>query len=749
MNQSSRIAGGHYFWHERAKGLILALIVVLIAAFLPSCAKKQNLVDKAFEGKRFEMSESDQDDLIKEVPDKEDEKKEHGEQMLSDQRTQLPEGPSTTFPEGTLERSHEIPIKVNPPSPILNFEEAKLYDVIHKLCELMEVNYIIDPSVQDQTITIGMVEGDQQLSTAELFDLILKLHNLTMLVQDSFIRIVPLDSPDVIPGLELLYGSMPNENLMREELAIQIVPLRYTRPSDISPLISEFLSPVARVLEEPKQNLLIIIDKYNFITRVMDLLPIFDISALKNKKIVLYQLEHVDAVDTASEVQDILAAYGFPIGGESEAIRFFPIETLNAILVISNTDEVHHELSYWLDKLDQEAKLEENQVFVYQVQNTTADALASTLSAVYGGGGGMGMGLRSPGASQRRTTSPNRDPNDQTNRTDQPDTTRTDRQFISGAQQQRGDMPVTEESLAIQSMVLDIDNNALIFNTTARQYYKVLKTLKKLDILPRQVFLEVTVLTVDLNDTFNVGFNWSASSGIGNDSQATTRSFAFAEDSTAFVYSYAGLTKSIEAQITAAKTKGYANVLQQPHIMAIDNRPASISIGTDVPILTSNINVPGANTNTGSIITTSNVQYRQTGVNLSFTPHINANGVIRMELSLSISSLGASTATANDQPAISQNSLDSEMIVRDNQTIVMGGMISDSEDWSRSHVPGLGKIPLIKHLFSNRKNSIKKSELIVMITPRLIDTEQKSVDISKEFKDKILKEFEGFKASQD
>lgn len=184
-------------------------------------------------------------------------------------------------------------------------------------------------------------------------------------------------------------------------------------------------------------------------------------------------------------------------------------------------------------------------------------------------------------------------------------------------------------------------------------------------------------------------------------------------------------------------------MLQQPHIMAIDNKTANLSVGQDVPIITSTNNIGNIGGGNGlTPATSSTIQYRNTGVTLGFTPHINANGVIRLEINLQISEPGP--VNAQGGTPISNNQLETEMIVRDGQTVVMGGLIADTESWNRKGIPFLGKIPLLKHLVNQRNNESAKKELIVMITPRLIDSEEKSIAISKEFKEKILKEFDSF-----
>lgn len=718
------------------------LLGLLLVIGIPACQKRTNLVDKAFKDKDFEHRIGEQDQDV-EVPDDDKGDDEQESSVVLVDNLQTPKGETeflTTDKEDRTEFPKDRLIKKNPSAPILNFEDAKLYDIVHSLCQVMEVNFIIDPSVKDQTVTIGMIEGDQKMTTLELFDLVLKLHNLAFVASESFIRIVPIDSPDIMPGIELLHGTIPNPNLMTEELAIQIVPLRYTTPTDITSVIKEFLSPSARIMEEPINNLLIIMDKYNFIEKAMEVVPIFDINVLQNKKMVLYNLKHVDAVETATQLQEILIAYG--LDGD-ERVKFFPVITLNAVMVVSSMQEVFEEIQFWVDRLDKEAQFEEPQIFVYQVQNTTADIISGTLSQIYGfRGGGIG-GRGSAGASQRRSTSPNQNPNDQNNRTQD-----------ARQQTQLGNENPALQNLpgadAARNMIVDADNNSLIFNTTPREYSKILKTLHKLDILPRQVFMEVTVLNISLKDGFNLGFNWNISDMEGGEANepGRTRSFSYTPEGNAFSYSYTALTKSVVAAVNAAQNKGYANVLQQPHIMALDNKQASISIGDDIPIVSSNINIPGVG-QSDQVVTSSNVQYRKTGVDLQFTPHINANGVIRLEINLSISSVGAEVSSANSQPSISNNTLSTEIIVRDNQTIVMGGMISDSEQWGKESVPFLGRIPLLKHLFTNRDSSSSKAELIVLITPRLIDSEEKSIEISKEFKEKILAEFESFRDSKD
>lgn len=714
-----------------------AMLFAVTLLFM-SCERKQNLFEKAFEGKTWDAEEkAEQVEAPEKEDDKEEEKKPEPEQLVRD-HIEEPQDKSVFLPDRKEERPKESPFKHDPDAPQINLEEAKIYELIHSLCEILKVNYIIDPSVSDQTITIGMVEGETKMKTSELFDLLLKLHDLTWVQEAGFIRIVPLDSQDVIPGLNMLYGTKANKHLFQEELVMQIIPLKYVTPADMGTIIQEFLSPSAKVLEEPKHNALILIEKAHFLRKIMDIIPLFDVSALYNKKMVLYNLQYVDAVEMASQLQEILEAYGYT--AESEQVSIHAIEALNSLLVISTFRDVFGEISFWLEKLDQEAQFEEPTIFVYNVQNTTADNLSSTLSALMGIGtsqprGGVGTNRA---ASQRRTTNPTGNAGDSNTAKGGSMAASTPQNY--GGTNQMG-----------QSMIVDTENNSIIFHTTPKEYQKIRKMLEKLDVLPRQVFLEVTIFSVDLKNSFSLGFDWTGQNGItntddGGENITTTvndRNLTIGSGSTTFNYSYTGLTEVLTMKLNAAKTKGYANVLQQPHMMAIDNKPATISIGTDVPIETQRTTLPGQTTDpVYQPYTSSNVQYRKTGVSLTVTPHINANGLIRMEIELSISSPGGGSTTG--APPINQNDLATEMIVRDGQTVVMGGMISDTENGSRDSVPLLGKIPLLRHLFTDRTTGTARNELIVMITPKVIDNEEASIRVSKEFSEKIKKEYQEY-----
>lgn len=721
---------------------LILVCLLLVSAW--GCQKKQDLVQKAFADKdfdrRLERKEQEKIETKEEEPEVED--PETKVDVLLDNLNKPKEGESVFMGTGVIEREGDVLFANDPEAPVLNFEEAKIYDIIHALCQVLQVNYIIDPSVKDQTVTIGMVEGDQAMKTSELFDLVLKLHDLTMVVRDNFIYILPIESREVFPGLEMLYGTKGNPNLRREELVIQMIPLKYVSAQAMSDLIKDFLSSSAKLLQEPKNNILIIIDKAQYIHKVMDLIPTFDVDILANKKMIFYELAHVDAVEVAGRLQEVLQIYGFENDGEGLGV--VAIETLNGILVVSRREDVFDEIDYWIKKFDQEAQFEEDQVFIYEVEHTTAYSLAGTVSQLFGlqsrFSGGTGGNRGGSAISRRRTTSPTGDPQDENNRTN------TQQQDPNNLRARQNEQSVGEGPL----MIVDEDNNSLIFQTTPRDYLRIRKTLRQLDVLPRQIFLEVTVLSVDLKDTYSLGLQWSANNNAATStSEAVSGGWQTGESggSPTFstVYSYTGLTSSIQATISAAKNKGYANVLQQPHIMAIDNKSAAISIGTEVPIATTTTNLNNvANGNVVNPASSSTIQYRPTGVNLSFTPHINANGVIRLEIELDISEAGAQSSSAEAVP-ISQNTLSTEMIVRDSQTVVMGGLIFDQESWGKDSVPFLEKIPLIRHLFTSRNSSTTKRELIVMITPRLVDSEEKSIEISNEFKEKILKEFKGFK----
>jgi general secretion pathway protein D len=276
-------------------------------------------------------------------------------------------------------------------------------------------------------------------------------------------------------------------------------------------------------------------------------------------------------------------------------------------------------------------------------------------------------------------------------------------------------------------MVVDERANLLIFHTAGEDYQQLLPLIKRLDVLPKQIILEVMIAEVTLTDEFKQGVEFAFTSGAYGLSTAG----AFMGDGFGGLsYLLQGENGSIALNLFQANSN--VNVLSRPSIVVRDGVNASISVGTDIPIVGQTVTDPLNGTNQ-----TTTIEYRKTGVELSVTPTVNAQGVILMEIKQSISNQLEVGATVAGSPSVFERSINTEVVAESGQSIVLGGLISESRSSRQTKVPVLGDLPFIGKLFQAETESGDKTELVVFVTPRLIESSSEWDDIILQFTDTL------------
>ena len=313
------------------------------------------------------------------------------------------------------------------------------------------------------------------------------------------------------------------------------------------------------------------------------------------------------------------------------------------------------------------------------------------------------------------------------------------------------------------NIVVDETNNALVVRAFARDYKSILETIKKLDIYPRQVLIEILLADITLTDDMELGFDfinyrdggkWEHKVTFGTFSQLAAAgsglTFLIADDIAHF-----------SAQIKAAATLGRLKVLTSPHLLASNNKEAKIQIGTSEPILTNTYTSTGtATTTTPTGFVEGTIEYKDIGTILTLTPRISDGGLVTLELSIEESSLDsreigrkdssstagvASASSTFSVPAFNKTTAKTVLSIKDGQTIAIGGLIRKTTDQSNQGVPFLGKIPLIGFFFGKNTRKNDRRELILLLTPHIVTDEIQSKTVTDEFKEKIRglkKEFE-------
>ena len=281
-------------------------------------------------------------------------------------------------------------------------------------------------------------------------------------------------------------------------------------------------------------------------------------------------------------------------------------------------------------------------------------------------------------------------------------------------------------------IVADDTKNSLILMANDRDYQRVLKVIRSLDVVPSQVLIEAAIAEVTLNDDLKYGLEWQLQK---NGTQtATFSSLATGAVAAAFPgFNYAYNAASISATLKALNDVTKVNVISTPSLMVLDNKTARLQIGDQVPITTQT----ATNVVTSQAAIVNTVSMQDTGVILSVTPRINESGRVQLEIEQEVSSVVKTTTSSIDSPTIQQRRVKTTVVVNDGEVLVLGGMIQDQKSTQSTQIPVLGDIPGVGALFSNRDNSIAKTELLILITPRVVRDPSESRLVTEEYRRKM------------
>jgi general secretion pathway protein D len=305
----------------------------------------------------------------------------------------------------------------------------------------------------------------------------------------------------------------------------------------------------------------------------------------------------------------------------------------------------------------------------------------------------------------------------------------------------------TAYSVGGAKIIADPINNALIITAKAQEYQEIEAVIRELDVMPKQVLIDVTVAEVQLTDELQYGLKWYFQQG------SSTYSLNGASIPTppisnplAFQYSLAMAGKDVRVLLSAEADKGKVTILSSPSVLVLNNQEAAIKVGDQVPILTGqygNFTGGGSSTTTNPVYSSYNsIQYRDTGVLLNVRPRINSGGLVTMEIVQAVDdvkstvSAGSSSDSSSSiaSPTITQRQIKSSVAVHDGETLVLGGLIKENNALNRSGIPALYEVPVVGAFFGQTTLSNTKDELVVLLTPRVIENVSKGREVTNEFR---------------
>ena len=286
-------------------------------------------------------------------------------------------------------------------------------------------------------------------------------------------------------------------------------------------------------------------------------------------------------------------------------------------------------------------------------------------------------------------------------------------------------------------VVSDDYNNALLVYASPYEYSKIERILKKLDVVATQVLIEASIVEVQLTDGLEFGLEWTFQNGIGNNYQG-----AGALDLTGLApvapgFSYTVTSANdVRAVVNALAEESLVNVISTPSVLVLDNHTAAIHVGDQQPIQSRQLVTDGGNI-------TNSIEYKDTGVKLEVTPSVNDGGLVTLDVNQSVTDVGPKDAATGQRSFLERN-VSSRIAVRSGESVVLGGLITDNSTVAKSGVPYLMDIPVLGNLFSTNTDTTKRVELLVFITPKVVESDAELRDLTREMRDRMrgLTDFE-------
>lgn len=629
-----------------------------------------------------------------------------------------------------------------PQDIVLNFEGADLREVVRVVMgDMLGENYTIDPKVNG-TVTIHTSQAINRAAVTPILETVLRMNGAAMVKENGSYKIGPLNSA-------LRGSTTPQMGALQPGYSVQIVQLQYIAAREMSKILEPLLPEGSILRVDETRNLLMLAGAEGEMRHALETVGVFDLDWLAGMSVGLFTLKSVD-------VKSILPELELLFGDKSKSpfagmLRIIPIERMNAVFVVSPRPQYLEQAKVWVERLDRNGGKSGTRLHVYPMQNGSAEKVAALLGQVLGGkststtaaaavapgltgaivqssGAGATSGAlgSTTGAVGAGATLPN---------------------AVSAAAPSVV-ATGTGEALGLGAgsnikIIADRDNNALLIMANGAEYEKIEEAIKKLDVVPRQVLVEVTIAEVQLSGALTYGLEWFFNNGnnlsgrlVNAYGTAGTSALSSLDPSAAagaplpFTAVWKTTGGNISAVLSALAKNTKVNVLSSPHVMVTDNQVAKINVGQSVPI-------EGQSTVVGTNILRS-VSYVDTGVVLSVRPHINAGGLVTLEVSQEVSDVQVGVTTSGlNSPTINKRSAQTIVAVQSGDTMVLAGLIKDNKTAGSQGLPLLSEIPVVGALFGAKSDTSERSELIITITPRVVNDNQQARDVTAEFRKKL------------
>ncbi len=607
----------------------------------------------------------------------------------------------------------------------LNFINTDVKDVAKAvLGDYLKLNYEIGANVQG-TVTIQTSQPLQRSQVLPALEQALRLNGLSVVESHGIYKVVPIGDA---PRMARISQAGP-KRIADIGYGIDIVPVRYVGATEMQKLL-EPLAPTAGIIHvDAARNVLIIEGTAEERQTLRDDIALFDADWLSGMSFAIITPSYTDAEELTKELNQVMGGLNSPVG---QLIQLIPIQRLNAILAISHQTKYLEHLRAWVNRLDRPGQGSDKRIFIYNVQNGRASDLASTLGKLLFGGAGV-SGSSAPRSSPFADSSPSMGSSSSTTTsgldksggattTSAPSSSSAEGVSVSGSAPGIGSLSITA----------DETNNALAILASPQQYGVIESALRKLDAAPLQVLLEAAIAEVTLTNDIKYGVQYFWKDSHNQVVLSDSGSTSVVPSLPGFAYMFSN-GNNISVVLNALEQVTHVEVVSSPELMVLNNQTATLQVGDRVPIITEQ----AVSTQDGNAPIVNSVQYEDTGVILKVTPRVNRGGMVMMDISQEVSGVSDVSASPVPSPTIQQRKITSSVAVQDGETIVLGGLISDTRNQSKNGVPYLQDIPVLGNLFRDTGDTKRRTELMVLITPHVVDDIKKARKVTDELRRKL------------
>lgn len=623
---------------------------------------------------------------------------------------------------------------------VFNFSDAPFPQIISLFSKELGFQYLLSDDIKYKTTMICEME----LTAKEVWDIfqqILANANLYYTIQNKLLVIRPMSEA----------GQTHTVAPERTNLGVQVFILKHLDSKNMATQLAPVISKGVKIVELPSQNAIMVMDNKEVIDKIREIISYLDQPAQANWYKAVFQCKQVPSQRIAEELGQLLPVLGLPVSingnkDTPESMKITSLERLQLLVVSAPTSSALDAVREWIGRLDTNEVGDQEQVYIYRVQNSTADSLAEVLSVMFAlkgsmrvpdlktgdtksqsgvvanvksiasEGGGATVGSKSTGTTASKT----------------------------GSAATAGSGNIYDAAVRVYA---DGVNNTLTIRTKPRTYSMIKAILDRHDVLPKQVLIQVLVVEISLNDLIKFGVEFSMSGGSGN--AETLGGINYKNLNPRSNEEYGGRFNIFNPKNPDEKygyvqaLSGITNVkvLSSPQVLVVSHSQAHIAVGNKVPLVNSEItNSQSSVVTTPDDVSTSlvrNINYEDTGIILKIIPQVTHSNHITLIMDQTVSEAVRNSTSNIDSPEIQSRTMQTTMMIKDGQTILCGGMIKEKTTDNLDSLPIIDQIPFLRRLIGDTDYQKQRTEMLILVTGTIITSENHLESLLKQYRQAV------------